>query len=243
MALKVVGFVTVLIVIAGLAFILIFSSDSDNEVKVPDGLIGLSEIDACKKIEKKGLICKVKYIYDKNTFEEDVVLSVNPKSLSKVKEGNVVTIKVSSFEDTVLIEDYTGRNLELVKAELESYGIRVVTKSEKVTEEDEKEENTIISQSVEKDERLQKDNGVIELIYATLITVYPDFTDGTYNKELIEQFCDDNKIICEFKEEEDNNFNEGSIILQSRGVGDEVKAGTRLIITIATNTKEEVEGN
>jgi len=243
MALKVVGFVTVLIVIAGLAFILIFSSDSDNEVKVPDGLIGLSEIDACKKIEKKGLICKVKYIYDKNTFEEDVVLSVNPKSLSKVKEGNVVTIKVSSFEDTVLIEDYTGRNLELVKAELESYGIRVVTKSEKVTEEDEKEENTIISQSVEKDERLQKDNGVIELIYATLITVYPDFTDGTYNKELIEQFCDDNKIKCEFKEEEDNNFNEGSIILQSRGVGDEVKAGTRLIITIATNTKEEVEGN
>ncbi len=240
-ALKILGVVSVLIVIAGLVFILIFSSDSKKEVKVPENLIGLSEKEACNKIEKKDLMCKVKYVYDAE-YEEDVVLEVSPKSSSKVKEGNTITITVSSFEDTIVVEDYSNKNLDLVKAELESYGIRVVTKAEKVTIDDEIEENTIMSQNVEAGERLQKENGVIELVYATLITVYPDFTDGTYNKDLIEQFCDDNKITCKFREEEDNNYNEGAIILQSREVGTEVKVGTTLTITIATNTKE-VEGN
>jgi len=168
------------------------------------------------------------------------VLSVSPKSLSRVKEGNTITIKVSSFEDTIVVEDYKGKNFELIKAELESFGIRVVSKEEKVTKDDNIEEKTIVSQSVEPDERLQKDNGVIELVYAKLITTYPDFTDGTYDKALIEQFCEDNKITCKFREEEDNNFNEGSIMLQSRSAGDEVKEGVTLTITIATNSKEEV---
>ena len=247
MALKIVGAVCVAIVIIGLAFILVFSSDSNDEVKVPDNLIGLSEKEACKKIEDKNLICKVKYAYEEDT-EENIVLSVSPKSSFKVKEGNTVTITVSSFEDTIVVEDYKGKNLELIEAELESYGIRVVTTAQKVTEDDEIAENTIISQSVEEGKRLEKENGVIELVYATLITVYPDFTDGTYTRDLVEQFCDDNKITCNFREEEDNNYNEGAIILQSRSAGDEVKVGTTLTITLATNTKEdteskEVEGN
>ena len=244
-ALKILGVVCVFIVIIGLAFILIFSSSGKKEVKVPSDLIGLSEKEACKKIEKNDLNCKVKYAYEEGTGE-DIVLSVSPKSLSKVKEGNTITITVSSFENTIVVEDYVKEKakLDLVKAELEAEGIRVVTTAKKVTEEDEIEQNTIVEQSVLPGERLEKNNGVIELTYATLIVVYPDFTDGTYNKDLIQQFCDDNGITCKFREEEDNNYNEGSIILQSRNAGDEVKKGTTLTITIATNTKdEEVEGN
>ena len=92
-------------------------------------------------------------------------------------------------------------------------------------------------------QRLQKQKGVIELVYATLITVYPDFTDGSYTKDLVQQFCDDNKITCVFRQEEDNNFEEGAIILQSRSVGDEVKYGTTLTITVATNSKVEDSTN
>ena len=243
-ALKIVGVVCVLIIIIGLSFILIFSSSGKEEVKVPNNLIGLSEKDACAKIENADLICKVKYKFEEDT-EEDKVLSVSPKSLSKVKEGNTITITVSSFENTIIVSDYVKEKakLDLVKAELEAGGIRVVTTAKKVTKEDEIEENTIVKQSVLPGKRLEKDNGVIELTYATLVVVYPDFTDGTYNKDLVEQFCEDNKITCKFREEEDNNYNEGAIILQSRDVGDEVKTGTTLTITIATNTKEEVEGN
>lgn len=240
LALKILGAVAIFIVFIGLVFILIFSSDTKKEVNVPKNLTGLSEKEACKKIEKLDLICNVEYAYDEE-YEEDVVMSVSPKSGSKVKEGNTINITVSSFEDTIVVEDYSKQNLETVKTELESSGIRVVVKPEKVTKDDNIEENSIISQNVEPGERLQKENGVIELVYATLIVVYPDFTDGTYTKDLIQQFCDDNNVTCTFVEENNNNYNEGAIMYQSREMGTEVKGGTTLRIKVATNTKEEVE--
>ena len=243
-ALKVAGIVCVSIVIIGLIFIWIFSIDRNKEVYVPDDIIGLTEKEACKKIEKVGLDCVVKYAYDEE-FDEDIVMQMSPKSSSKVKQGNSVTITVSSFENTIEVEDYTGKKLEVVKAQLEEYGIRVVSTPKKVTVDDKIEENSIVAQSVEKGNRLQIDSGVIELTYATLITVYPDFTDGTYTKDLVQQFCDDNKITCNFREEEDNKFKAGAIILQSRSAGDEVKTGTSITITIATNTpvNEETDNN
>ncbi len=237
-ALTVAGIVCVVIVLIGLIFIFVLSIDKSKDVYVPSNLEGLSEKEACKKIEKADLICKVDYVFDEE-YEEDVVIKTSPKSDTKIKAGNTVTITVSSFEDTIEVQDYTKKKLDVVKAELEEAGIRVVTTPKKVTKDDKIEENSIISQSVKAGERLQKNNDVIELVYATLITVYPDFTDGTYTRDLIQQFCDDNDITCVFKEEEDNHFNEGDIILQSRSVGDEVKAKTTLTITIATNSKEE----
>lgn len=239
-AIKFAAIACVCIVLIGLAFILIFSMDTTKEVRVPDGLEGLSEKEACKKLDKKHLNCKVKYVYDEEV-EEDKVISISPKSNSKVKQGNSITLTVSSYEDTIEVEDYKGKNVEAIKAKLEEAGIRVVTTPKKVTEADNIEENSIVSQSVEKGKRLQKNNDVIELVYATLIVVYPDFTDGSYNRDLIQQFCDDNGITCNFKEMEDNKFNAGAIILQSRSVGDEVKSGTTITITIATNSQKNIE--
>jgi len=238
-ALIIIGIVCVSIVIIGLIFILIVGSGKTKEVTVPDELIGLSEKEACKKIEKENLECDVKYAYDEE-YDEDIVMSVSPKSLSKIKEGNKVTITVSSFEDAVEIEDYKGKKLELIKTELEGKGIRVIVTPKKVTKDDKIEENSIVSQSVEPGNRLQKNNGVIELVYATLITVYPDFTDGSYTVDTVKQFCEDNGIIFNTPNKvEDNSYKEGAIIKQSRDAGDEVKAGTSLTITIATNSKQE----
>lgn len=239
MALIIIGIVCVSIVVIGLVFILVVGAGKTKEVTVPDELIGLSEKEACKKIEKENLECDVKYAYDEE-YDEDIVMSVSPKSLSKIKEGNKVTITVSSFEDAVEIEDYKGKKLELIKTELESKGIRVIVTPKKVTKDDKIEENSIVSQSVEPGNRLQKNNGVIELVYATLITVYPDFTDGSYTEDKVRQFCEDNGIIFNTPNKvEDNSYKEGAIIRQSRDAGDEVKAGTSLTITIATNSKQE----
>lgn len=241
-ALKIIGVFCVIIVIIGLLFIFVCSTDSKKEVSVPK-ILGLTESKACKELEKKNLVCKVEYKYDE-AADEDVVLDVKPKESTKVKEGNEIKIIVSSFENTLEVEDYTDKKIEIVQAQLEGYGIRVVTTPSKVTEEDDIEENTIISQSVAPGKRLQTSQeknkgGVIELTYATLIAVYPDFTDGTYTEDLAQQFCDDNKIVCKFNYEEDNKFKEGTIILQSRAVGDEVKTGTNITLTVATNTKED----
>ncbi len=237
-ALKIVGAICVIITFGALIFILIFSTDTNKEMNVPTGLIGQKEEEACKMLESKKLICSVKYVYDE-AYEEGIVLSTSPKESSRVKTGNTITIKVNSYEDTILIDDYKGKNIETVKAELEELGIRVVTIAKSVTKEQKIKENTVVSQNIEAGKRLRKDSGVIELEYAVLITVYPDFTDGTYNKDLIQQFCDDNKITCVFKEELDDRYNAGDILLQSRAAGDEVKPGSSITITIVINSTEE----
>ena len=237
-ALIIVGIVCIVIVLIGLVFILLFTSKTTQEVRVPD-LKGLTEKEACKKLEKSKLICTVETDYDAE-LDDGIVISSSPRSNAKVKENQKVTIIVNSNDNTFIVEDFVGKNIEVASLELESYGVKVIKTPKKVTKEDNKEENTVINQSVEAGNRLKKNTStsIIELEYAVLVTVYPDFTDGSYNRDLIDQFCTDNKITCTFKEELDNNYKEGAIILQSRGIGEEVKAGTTLIITIATNTKE-----
>ena len=237
-ALIIVGIVCIVIVLIGLVFILLFTSKTTQEVRVPD-LKGLTEKEACKKLEKSKLVCTVETDYDAE-LDDGIVISSSPRSNAKVKENQKVTIIVNSNDNTFIVEDFVGKNIEVASLELESYGVKVIKTPKKVTKEDNKEENTVINQSVEAGNRLKKNTStsIIELEYAVLVTVYPDFTDGSYNRDLIDQFCTDNKITCTFKEELDNNYKEGAIILQSRGIGEEVKAGTTLIITIATNTKE-----
>ena len=237
MALIIVGIVCIIIVLIGLVFILIFTSKTTKEIKVPDGLAGLTEKEACKKLESVKLICNVETDYDAE-LEDGVVIKTTPRANAKVKENQKVTIIVNSNDNTFEVDNYVGKNIDVAASELEAYGIKIVKTAKKVTKADKVKENTVTSQSVEAGKRLKKDtqNSVIELEYAVLVTVYPDFTDGTYTKDLINQFCDDNKITCTFKEEVDNNFPEGGIILQSRSAGEEVKAGASLIVTIAKNT-------
>ena len=239
-ALIIVGIVCITVVLFGLIFVLLFTSKTTKEVTVPDDLIGLTEKAACAKLKKLNLECVVDTDYDPEA-EIGTVLKTTPKGKARVKEKNSVTIIINSTEDTFEVEDYVGMNIDVATSKLEGYGIRVVKTPKKLTEEDNKEENTVISQSVEAGQRLKKDTSysVIELEYAVLVSVYPDFTDGTYNRDLIEQFCTDNKITCTFRDELDNNYKEGAIILQSRDIGEEVKPGTTLVITIATNTKQE----
>lgn len=239
LALKIAGIVCISIVIIGLVFIWVFSLDNTKDVYVPNDLLGLTEKKACEKIKKSHLNCEVEYSYSEE-YGDNGVMSVSPKSNTKIKSGNTVRIVVSTFKETIEVEDYTKRNLDTVTLELENLGVKVVKISKKVTKDDNIEENTILGQNLEPGSRLPKTNGVIELTYATLITVYPDFTDGTYTKDLIEQFCDDNKITCIFKEEEDNNYKSGAIIMQSRDIDSEVKAGTTLTITIAKNTEKPI---
>ena len=236
-ALKIVGIFALLIIIVGLVFILYVSSDKEKDVIIPKEVLGLSEEDACKKLADLKLSCDVKYVYEEE-YDEDVVTNISPKPGSRIKEGTHATITVNSFEDTLEIEDYTGRNIELVKSELEDLGIKVITTPKKVTYDEDYDENEILEQSIPEGNRIKTKNSTIELKYATLIMTYPDFTDGSYTKDSVQQFCDDNKITCVFKEKEDNNFENGAIMLQSKEVGSEVIKDTSITITVATNTQK-----
>ena len=80
--------------------------------------------------------------YEYHEEEKDgMVLESSPKSLAKVKSGSSVKLVVNSYEGTIEVKDYKGSKLDLVTAELEKDGIRVVATPKKVTKEDKKQEN------------------------------------------------------------------------------------------------------
>ena len=221
------------VLIIGIVVVMLFLR-APKDVTVPKNLVGKDQELVEEKLKNAGFEITWKEAYS-DKVEEGKVISVSPKENTKTKQGNKITVTVSKGKEGIEIEDYTGENVEVVKAKLEKEGIKVVTtpkKVDKADDEDNLEENSIISQSVKKGEYLTE-NDVIELVYATLITVYPDFTDGSYNKSKIEAFCEDYSLNCTFTEEESTDKEEGTIISQNRSAGVEVKEGVSLNIVIA----------
>lgn len=214
--------------------IIILNTRSPKDATVPKNLVGKDQELVEEKLKNAGFEIEWKEDFS-DKYDEGKVISVSPKENAKTKAGNKIKVTVSKGKEGLEIEDYTGENVEVVKAKLEKEGIKVVTTPKKIDNTDDNkeiEENSVISQSVEKGEYLKKKD-VIELVYATKITVYPDFTDGTYDKAKIEAFCEDYSLNCTFTEQEVNDKKEGEIISQNRNAGVEVKEGVSLNIVVA----------
>lgn len=215
-----------------------------NEDIVLPSIAGESLESAEAKLEELGLYLEQEDAYSDEIAEGFVIEYSTKKEGSKVKKGTSVSVTISKGPDGIIIEDYSGRNVNVVKAELESAGIKVVLTSKNVSNEIEEYEDVVqdevLEQSKESGTRL-KAGDVIELKYATLVTVYPDFTDGTYTVKKIQNFCDDNGITCVFEYVETTEYSDGKIISQSREKETEVKKGVNLRIQVAKSPVVEEE--
>lgn len=204
----------------------------------------MTSAEAEKELNKLGIDVIIEEESSSEVKKGNVIgYSNKQEGVTKVKKGSTVTIIVSAGEPGVLLEDYTGKNIEVVSLELSNLGLKVVKTQRKVDEENyenedgEKEEvfeGMIVGQDKPKGTRVLE-GGVVELYYAVLIVTYPDFTDPEegYTKEEIQTFCDDNAINCVFEEIETQNYPVGTILSQNREVGVEVKEGVNLKIEIA----------
>lgn len=239
MVVGMIGMVTVFVIVALLiAFFALLSYSKTKTVVLPD-VSGKTQEFAGDELDKLNIY----YTFEEepsNEYEEGVVVGYKSrKANSKVKQGTTVTVLISSGLSGIEIEDYRKRNVDVVKIELENQGFKVITTSRKIStdEDDYKDafEGMVISQSKEPGSRLDK-GGAIELVYATLITVYPDFLDGSYDRNKIQAFCDDNEITCDFDETESSK-EPGTILSQGRKAGVEVKKGVTLKIVIAKARK------
>ena len=240
MVVGMIGMITAFVIVALLiAFFALLSYSKTKTVVLPD-IAGKTQEFAGQELDK----LNVYYTFEEepsNEYDEGVVVGYKSrKANSKVKQGTTVTVLISSGLSGIEIEDYRKRNVNVVKIELENQGFKVITTARKIStdEEDYKDafEGMVISQSKEPGSRLDK-GGAIELVYATLITVYPDFLDGSYDRNKIQAFCDDNEIKCEFEETESSK-EAGTILSQGRKAGVEVKKGVTLKIVIAKEKKQ-----
>ena len=207
-----------------------------EDVIIPD-VTGLTVVEAEQILKEKGLNVNTEIKEKKSDSEEGTVIGTEPQIGRTVKKEKEITLVVSIKSYDVIIEDYTGKEYKSIQANLTNKGLNVIVQEKAVSEEeqDKYKENTIIDQSAKKGERLQKGNTII-LYYVVYKVEYPDFKE--YSVSEVEKFCEKYKVELNIDYVVKDEYEEGTIISQSRT--GTVTEGAKLTITV-TKKSEVVE--
>jgi len=154
------------------------------------------------------------------------------------RRGSEVIVIISAGQSGVLLRDYVGRNVHDVEAELLEAGldVRLIARGIPDTEAEDIRDGEILEQSRPAGTRIE-DGGRIELTFARIDTVYPDFTGimpngRRWTRPTIQAFCEDNQLACTFTDVQ-STTEAGRILSQSRAEGTIVRQGASLVIEIA----------
>ena len=224
------------VLIAALIFVFIlWPKISDKpDIEIPD-VQGMTIKQARSTLEDKGFLVAGKTKKEaSDDVPEDKVIGTDPEIGDKLKEGSEISLIVSTGSEKIEIEDYTGEDFDDIKKELEKAGIRVLSDPKDVAKEENVKENTILEQSVEPGVKLG-DGDTITFVIPNIYVSYPDFTDGTYTKEDVQKFCEENGLTLDVTEVTDSSKSNGTIIYQNRQAGAKVSKGSDLRIKVVQN--------
>ena len=205
---------------------------NNSEMQVPN-VAGKTVDEAVEIFNNMGLKVNAenKYAQSDEVKEGDVV-KTDPSSGRTVKKGSEITLYISQGSNTFEIEDYVGQEVYGVKAILEKvHNLFVIVEEDNVDDPSKYEENKIINQEPAVGTKV-KSGDTITLHIAKIGGVYPNFTTG-YSLADIQAWGE--KYNIKIKEEyvQDNSYEPGSIIKQSKPAGSNVVSGMSITITIA----------
>lgn len=234
-ALIVVGSIVGVLIAAMLFVFILWPKISDKpDIKIPD-VQGMTIKQARSTLEDKGFVVKGKTKKEaSDEVDEDKVIGTDPEIGDTLKEGSEITLIVSTGSEKIEIEDYTGEDFEKVKAKLEEAGIIVLTDEKDVPKDDNPEEGTILDQDVEPGTKLG-DGDTITFTIPNIYVSYPNFTDGTYTKDDVQKFCDENGLTLHVTEVQDLQSENGAIVYQNMAAGSKVSKGANLRIKVVKN--------
>ena len=237
-------FAGLIVMITAIVFLLPKISKGKT-LEVPD-VSNLSKVEASNTLTKKGFVVKCSegdYKYTpSDEIKEGYVVKTDPEKGTIVKEGKSICLYISSGDATFVMPDYSTKNYIEVKTILETkYNCNVVIEKEKVTDEEKYKgkEETVLRTSPGVDESVKYGSSVT-LYVPELEILYPDFTNGSYTIEMIQEYANKYKLKLEIKEETNSLLPSGTIISQSRPAKSVVTEGVTLTITVA-KTPEPVE--
>ena len=225
-------------VCALLIVFIVIPSFSNSELTVP-GVSGLDVADARTKIEDAGLKVdsNIKEDYT-DDVEKGKVSKTSPKEGATVKKGATITL-YKAVGKSIKVEDYTGQDANKVQAKLETVGVNVLIEKKDVENRKDYEgkSNQIIDQSVKEGNLV--DGDTIILYVPDLTDTYPDFVNEKWGMDEIKKFCSEYSVSCSFEYEENNNYEEGALISQSRQAGSKIITNATLIFKIAKKKVDE----
>jgi len=228
---------TALVVIITSVVLLIPIITNQKEISVPD-VSNKTLSEAIQVLQDEGFTVADEPIeISSSEIKEGYVVKTNPSAKSKRTKGTEITIYISTGENKITIEDYTGKNYLEIKGKLEALKLQVLI--EKVDSEDDSKADIILRQSVAAGEKLSE-NDTITLYIPRNDIKYPDFTSN-YTLEEVKTFCSEHGVtVKEVFQESD--LPPGTILAQSRAQDTVVSSGATITITIAI-AKTDSENN
>ena len=239
LALIITAGVAGLLVLLLVIFFFVVPAMGPKDVKIPD-VTGLTVEKAEEKLLNAGLEINVK---TKEEASEDVkegrIVKTEPSKNRTVKEGQKITLIVSTGTAKIKIEDYTGKNAMEVKGALELLGLNVTVEKKKVEETEgiEYDADLVIEQSVIKGKKLKKGDSII-LFTPDVMVKYPNFVK-TYTFAQVEEWASKNNVTVIKQEISTNDCPAGTIIAQDKPEGYLVYPGTSFTVTVAIEPDED----
>ncbi len=223
---------TSLVVVITSVVVLIPIITNEKEIEVPD-VTNMTINEAVKTLQESGFnVSDEQQEQSSGEIEEGHIIKTNPPVGSKRTKSTTITLYVSIGDTKITIENYVGKNYLEVKGALEALGLQVLVDKKTVDNPETAKDGEIIEQSTKEGEKLSKGD-TITLYIPDIISKYPNFLDGSYTIEEIRKFCEEYGVTLETKEEIKEGVEDGTIIAQSKPEGYVIRAGTKLIITIA----------
>ena len=212
--------------------------------EVPDVIIpnvsGMSVAKAEETLRKSGfeVALQVEQISDEK-MEKGLIVKTSPAIGLKRKKGSTITLYESLGSAEYEIEDYTGKNYIEIKTILETkYELDVVIEKMDTEGDKEYDEQEIIKQDRKVGERVAKGDK-ITLYIPNVVDEYPNFVEEAWSLEEIQNFCDQYGIVVTFTPKPTNEYQENTIISQSRAAGTTIVKGATLKIIYAVKYEEE----
>ncbi len=229
---------TGLVIVVTLVFTIIMLFNTTADKIVPD-VANKTVSEAIKILQDEGFtIATEQEGVSSKDIEVGKVVRTSPYAGVKKKKGAEVKLYVSTGDETIILDDYTGKNYLEVKGSLEARGLVVNIEEEAVEADSKFKEDEIVRQSIEKGKSLKKGES-ITLYIAVVGVVYPDFTDGSYTVGDVEDFCHEHSISLQITETISTEYLDGTIYRQSRSSGDAVVSGASFKIWVYVNESEE----
>ena len=236
----------IIIILALVCVFLIYPSVA----KVPDVVIpnvsGMTVIEAEQALQKLGfeVATKIETVGDEE-IEKGLVVKTSPSIGRTVKKGTEIILYESIGKVAYVIENYVGKNYIEVKTILENnYGLHVVIEQTEVPDDKEYDKQEIIRQDLEVGTEVPKGTNITLYIPEDIVE-YPDFMDGTWTENDIQQFCDKHNVNVKFEYTSEPGYQEGEIVDQNRSKGTPIIEGYPIVITIArydnTNTDQDIQ--
>lgn len=216
---------------------LVVSTGSDdintNElVKVPE-LIGKNFDEAIAILTENNLYYSKEEIYDASR-PANLIMRTNPVAGEEVNAGTEIRLTVNMGAKTLVLKNYTYRNLESAKAELESQGIVVNVKYE---ENKNIAQGTIISSQPGSGTTIKVGSTVVFTVSKGYTVTVPDVKGMKY--DAAQSKLTTSGLASSIRREASETVDEGKVISQSVAANTKVAQGTLVVLVVSSGSAEK----